>query len=143
MRRNVWTRVVGACTMALMAHLSLVGSDLVCASHAGSHSAMTHKMSTSSPTNTDEMQAGAMREPMAAAPKTSAGSAQAAMDGVPCQVPSTDHCCDAMTGCAITLAAIDVANALPAPTSDAGVAAAAALAPPSRLTAPESPPPKA
>ena len=142
MRRSLWTRVSGLVTMVFMAHLTLVGSDLACASH--SHGAMGHSMAhgmpgdmaAMSPTASHDVDAGASHE------VADAGQSSAS-DTPPCEVPATDHCCDAMAGCAVTLV-VDHAAANPAITgASARVVGLRTNTPSSRLTAPEPPPPKA
>jgi hypothetical protein len=118
MRRTAWSRFIALCTMIFMAHSSLVGTDLVCASHAGAHSKMSHTM-------------------------PSASAAQSANDDAPCEVPSTDHCCDAMSGCAVTLATTGTLQTQHMPVSGEAVVSCRIAAPASLVTAPETPPPKA
>jgi hypothetical protein len=143
MRQTGWNRIVGLLTMGFMAHLSLVGTDLVCATHAGPHSAMAHSAYGMSAAAMGEMDSGVMQEEAAYASLTLVSASAHASDDAPCQIPSTVHCCDAMTGCALTLAVTKVADARQLPARSEGVAIAAAFAPLSRLTAPEPPPPKA
>jgi hypothetical protein len=150
MRRTAWSRFIGLCTMVFTAHLSLVGTDLVCASHAGSHSAMTHGMHGTSGTSSmsaasmGAMDSGGTQETETAGqPAMASASTRAATDHAPCQIPPTDHYCDAMTGCVPTLAVTYVAGARYVLGTDDGVPIADTLAPLSRLTAPEPPPPKA
>lgn len=120
MRRAAWNRVARLLLMVLLAHLSFVGNDAVCAPHSAGHAAMMRGMTH-----------GMTRE----MPR--------AMADAPCQVPSSAHCCDAMTGCAITLALVDGVGHQQMLMDDVGVPNTASDTPASLRTAPEPPPPKA
>jgi hypothetical protein len=142
MRRMGWNRIIGLFTMVFMAHLSLVSADLVCASRSGQHSAMAHNATSTTSASMDGMDSNDMRTPTRSTAASLVSPATRATDHAPCQIPSSSHCCDAMTGCALTLATTEVPRAS-LPAGDERVAAARALVPLSRRTAPETPPPKA
>jgi hypothetical protein len=69
-------RLVAVVTWFFMAHLTIVGSDLACASHSGDEAAMSN----------------AMAHHEHATPH----SEQGRMDDVPCRTPATPMCCQAL-----------------------------------------------
>jgi hypothetical protein len=107
-------------TSVSMLHLSLVGGDLPCATHAsgGAHaSGGVHEM------------AGMPMHP------------DAPTDD--CATPIQPRCCDVMAGCSVTAALGVLTHASTATTPDVALPRTAAMQPASILTAPEPPPPKA
>jgi hypothetical protein len=125
--------------MVFMAHLSLVSSDLVC----GSRGAATRAMSGMGATDMNGSET--LQRPAVASRHSAMAIVSGARgtDEAPCQVPSSNRCCDAMIGCAITMAATNSVIAQQPPATDTGVSMPGTVAPASRLTAPEPPPPKA
>lgn len=111
--------------MLLMAHLSLVGTDLACAKHGvakapdahAAHSTARHHVSHSG-----------------------RGASQQQDD---CETPATPDCCSAVTSCAPTIAIGEVTSVDQTPLVDASRPVGTATAPLSRVVAPETPPPKA
>jgi hypothetical protein len=114
-------RLLGAISMALMLHLNLVGADAVCATHgsakgpmAGDH--MVHQ-------------------------QHSAHSSHGSQKGK-CNTPVSPDCCSALTSCApmlslVSLVAIELVPLHADPVADR------VDSPLSRVTAPETPPPRA
>ena len=77
-------RLVAVLTWMLMAHLTIVGSDVACASHSGDVAAMSHAMS----------------HHQHAMPR----SEQARMDDAPRGTPATPMCCQALSSCTAVMA---------------------------------------
>jgi hypothetical protein len=110
--------------MFVMFHLTLVGPDDVCAEHGrGAHSAQMPGHHAAGDAAIDRMSHGESDRS--------------------CQTPSSAHCCEAVTSCAVTLAVAERAIAPATPAGRGGVPAAVTSALLSRSLAPEPPPPKA
>lgn len=116
-------RLLALVTMLVMFHLTLVGPDNAC---AGGH-----------PAPAGHMQGHQVHQHGASDVMSHGGSHQ------PCETPSSSHCCEAVTSCAVTLAVAE-RGAVPM----LAIGRAAIHSPPltallSRSLAPEPPPPKA
>jgi hypothetical protein len=112
-------RLLALLTMFVMFHLALVGPDAACATHSMHEQAMTPPASEAA---SHSMEHGDSK--------------------IPCDTPSSAHCCDAVTSCGVVAAietpdraAPGVALATPVPPSTASRLL-------SRALAPEPPPPK-
>ena len=116
-------RMLGLLTMLLMSHLMLVGPASTCAEHdtAGQSAAV-------------------------ATPGHS-GMSDHGMGGgeskIPCETPSSAHCCDAVTSCTVAAAIDAPARSLPELTIAQAVPVSAPGQLLARAVAPEPPPPRA
>jgi hypothetical protein len=108
----------------LMAHFTVVGGDVNCARH-GDRSGGPHHRGA---------HAGSATAHGVSAPGV--GSEQ------PCETPTQPECCRAMTSCSVSVAVTAIGHQR-ALQSRERVASAADDAPPSLITAPDPPPPKA
>jgi hypothetical protein len=115
-------RLFGAISMLLMLHLTLVGADVVCATH------------------------GAAKMPIAGDHMSHHGypaqSSQRGSQKEKCNTPVSQDCCRALTSCAPTLDPVTLVASrfLPLDTATIAYRVDSPLA---RVTAPETPPPRA
>ena len=114
-------RLFGAISMLLMLHLTLVGADVVCATHGAP------KM---------PMAGGHMSHHQPPARSSHGGQKEK------CNTPASQDCCRALTSCAPTLDPVTLV-ASRFLRLDAAHIAYRVDSPLSRVTAPETPPPKA
>jgi hypothetical protein len=120
--------VLGLLTALLMFHLTLVGSDVVCAEHgtAGAHQAAAHggdhehEAMTAASANTNDV-----------------------ADHKPCEVPTRPQCCEAFASCSVSLVATATPQRIVTGDFARGILAAAAHRLASQAVAPEPPPPRA
>jgi hypothetical protein len=136
-------RLVALLTSATMLHLSAVAGDAACATHASGHHGPT--TSAAQPTaHATSMHRHAMPMTERVAASVSSAVPIAKSGAPPCEVPTQQHCCEALVGCNVDSAAAtgpEVLAAAVIPVTQAHVApddAPASFAP-----APEPPPPKA
>jgi hypothetical protein len=139
-------RLFALFTSVTMLHLTVVSGDAACATHGatGHHTAKT---------GGEEMAGHAMpmdgnAMPMARALEASTISAApvAKSDATPCEVPTQQHCCDALVagGCSVDSAVTSSHQTLATAVSPATrIRVAVDDAPASFAPAPEPPPPKA
>ena len=120
-------RTLGLLSMLFMVHLTLAGSDPVCAKH-GSASAMAMDTDASGSSDADHHSHSAQ----------SHGEQQDQ-----CEIPVTEDCCNAVTSCSPTIVIESMsAAAEPRPAVD-GRPTSHHVTLLSRVTAPETPPPRA
>ena len=104
-----------------MAHLAVVGSDLVCAKHSVTQVAQAD----------------------VAMPGMDHGQTGHHGDQPPCKTPARADCCQAVASCAVSVAIASVVAVADAPPMSSAVLASIDNVPLSRVAAPDPPPPKA
>jgi hypothetical protein len=120
-------RVFGIVAMLLMAHLTLVGDDLVCAKHSGgaagdSASHVSHTM--------------AEQQIVAQSPSTTGQQDN-------CHTPVKTNCCSAMSSCAVVMAIGPMRSLLSAASVKRETLPGSTAWAPLPVGAPETPPPRA
>ena len=115
-------RIVAALTWLFMAHLTIVGSDLTCAAHAGDAAAPPHAM----------MHHG----------HPSTGSHEARADQAPCRTPAIPMCCQAITSCAAALPLAESQHSTVIAREGTALPATLGEMPLSLIIAPDPPPPR-
>lgn len=114
--------ILGVFVTFTMAHLALVGSDLVCAKHGVAPTA----------------------QPGDAMPGMDHGQpAGQTGDKQPCKTPTRADCCQAVASCAPSMAMASVVAIAEAPMMSSAALAFIGQIPLSRVAAPDPPPPKA
>jgi hypothetical protein len=116
----------GLITGLLMLHLTFVGADLACAEH-GDRAPQGHAPAT----------AHHERHVVAAHVEASVTPDQ------PCETPTQTECCRAMTSCAVNAAFERGAPLASVAPVRSAIEPAVLRAPPSQITSPDPPPPKA
>ena len=118
-------RLTGVLLALMTLHLTFVGADVACAQH-GSRAAVAHQHG---------------------GPHHSHGVAEAnsQVGGTdqPCETPTQPECCRAMTSCAVNASSERGTRLAELPPVHAVIEPAAMRMPPSQVTTPEPPPPKA
>lgn len=119
-------RAIGLVAAVLMANATLVNTAFACAS-APAAASVEHQMDGHS----------------GAHPAHHAGGGAPVHHGGPCDTPDGARCCGALAPCATSLARAAVLDVSAPPTTAGRVAAPPTVAPASRVTSPDPPPPKA
>lgn len=115
-------RVVAALTWLVMVHLTMVGSDFICAAHSGDAAAPPHAMTHHEHASTSPHEARA--------------------DQAPCRTPAIPMCCQALTSCAAALSLAESQHSNVIARAQRVVPTALGAMPLSQIIAPDPPPPR-
>jgi hypothetical protein len=137
-------RLFALLTSAAMLHLTVVAGDAACATHESDAAPGASASDAAAPSHEMSMGGHVMSSP-AAAPGSTVSDGPAAKSGTPpCEIPTQQHCCDALVGCSVDGVVTHAHDGLGTnEPSSARILVALHDAPASFASAPEPPPPKA